>query len=284
MRPLAGLAIAFGVSGHLCVAAGAVAQTRPTALESGASSLTRAAFAQASNEAYGPPPSSDDPIAGLLDRQAVRAIDWTAKAEVSLTSPDGATVDTLKFSTGDETLPVWARPLSRDALGPSAYEVSLTRDWPGAMRFEGERFGLDVTPHAGFGVSSAGSSAEAGAAITLSRKSADERVAEGLSALGLRDGERLGSGGRWYVFAAASGRAMGLNMLRDGRGWDRTWSQDAASTLIGDTQVGVGWKKGSMQTSFGYIHREVKGDHMLWGQDTKADSMVAFSLAIKPRK
>ncbi len=282
MRPLAGLAIAFGVSGCLFAAAGAVAQTLSTASGSGA--LNRAAFAQASSEAYGPAVVSDDPIAGLLDRQAVRAIDWTAKAEVSLASPDGGVIDTFKFSTGDETLPVWARPLSREALGPSAYEVSLTRDWPGAMRFEGESFGLDVTPHAGFGVSSAGSSAEAGAAITLSRKSADEQVAEGLSALGLRDGERLGSGGRWYLFAAASGRAMGLNMLRDGRGWDRAWSQDAASTLIGDTQVGVGWKKGAVQTSFGYIHREVKGDHMLWGQDTKADSMVAFSLAIKPRR
>jgi len=38
-----------------------------------------------------------------------------------------------------------------------------------------------------------------------------------------------------------------------------------------------------MQTSFGYIHREVKGEHMVFGQETKEDSMLAFSLSIKPQ-
>jgi hypothetical protein len=37
-----------------------------------------------------------------------------------------------------------------------------------------------------------------------------------------------------------------------------------------------------MQTSFGYIHREVKGQNMLFGVDPKSDSMVAFSLSIRP--
>lgn len=39
-----------------------------------------------------------------------------------------------------------------------------------------------------------------------------------------------------------------------------------------------------MQTSFGYMHRAVKGDHMLMGQEAKDDSVVAFSLSIKPRR
>src|SRR5258706_9400089 len=37
---------------------------------------------------------------------------------------------------------------------PQAYEVAtVTRDWPAALSFEGKVFGLDVTPHAGVGVS-----------------------------------------------------------------------------------------------------------------------------------
>jgi hypothetical protein len=280
MRPLAGLAIAFGVSGTLFAAAGAAAQTAPAALESAGSQLVGAAFARTS----APARPAADPISSLLDRKVQPDIDWTASREVSLASAHGGAVDTLRLSTGEELRTNAAGlPLVPGRTDP-IYELRLTRDWPGAMSFESDRYGLDFTPHAGFGVSSAGGSAEAGAAITLSRKSADERVAAGLSALGLRDGARLGAGGRWYVFAAASGRAMGLNMQKDGRSWDRAWSQDAASTLVGDAQVGVGWKKGPMQTSFGYIHREVKGDHMLWGQETKDDSMVAFSLAIKPRR
>jgi hypothetical protein len=39
-----------------------------------------------------------------------------------------------------------------------------------------------------------------------------------------------------------------------------------------------------MQTSFGYIHREVKGEHRISGAETKDDSVVAFSLSIKPRR
>ena len=112
----------------------------------------------------------------------------------------------------------------------------------------------------------------------------DSAAAQRLKALGIRDGAALGDRGRWYLFAAASGRAVGLNMLHDGSGWDRSWTTDQTSTLIGDAQLGVGWRKGAMQTSLGYIHRQVKGAHMLYGVDAHDDSMVAFSLSIKPQR
>ena len=36
-------------------------------------------------------------------------------------------------------------------------------------------------------------------------------------------------------------------MLHGETGWDRAgWTTDATSTLIGDTQVGVGWRKGAV--------------------------------------
>ena len=111
-------------------------------------------------------------------------------------------------------------------------------------------------------------------------------LASRLNDLGVRDGAAYGDQGRWYLFAAASGRAVGLNILRNERaGWDRDgWSTDTSSALIGDAHVGVAWRKGAMQTSLGYIHREVKGEHMIYGQQTKDDSVVAFSFSIKPRE
>ena len=113
-----------------------------------------------------------------------------------------------------------------------------------------------------------GGSAEAGATLRVSRD--EQAAAERLKDMGVGDGADFGERGRWYLFAAASGRAVGLNMLHSDSGWDRAgWTTDPTSALIGDAQVGVGWRKGAMQTSFGYIHREVKGQHMICGVDPK---------------
>ena len=47
--------------------------------------------------------------------------------------------------------------------------------------------------------------------------------------------------------------------------------------------MGVGWRKGPVQASLGYVHREVKGQHMIWGQETRNDQVLALSFAIKPQ-
>ena len=73
--------------------------------------------------------------------------------------------------------------------------------------------------------------------------------------------------------------------LREDGAWDNEgWTTDAATALVGDAHVGVGWRKGPLQTSVGYIHREVKGQHMLFGQKAKEDSVVAFSFTVKPEQ
>src|SRR5437667_336784 len=80
---------------------------------------------------------------------------------------------------------------------------------------QAKALGVDVSPHAGVGVTNIGGSAEAGAMLQLSqRQNREESATERLKALGLRDGARFGDRGRWYLFAAASGRAVGMNMLR----------------------------------------------------------------------
>lgn len=162
------------------------------------------------------------------------------------------------------------------------------RAWPRAVSFSSDTLEFEVAPHAGFGVSDRGrGAAEGGAMLTVSPKTRGERALAHLRDMGVKDGQAaFGDTGRWYLFAAASGQAVGLNMLRGDRGgWDRAgWSTDAASTLVGDAQVGVGWRKGDVQSSFGVIHREVKGKHMIWGQPTRDDTVAAFTFSFRPQR
>lgn len=164
-------------------------------------------------------------------------------------------------------------------------DVTLTRRWPGAVSFRSESgLEFDVAPHAGLGVGSAGGLAEGGAMLTVS-KSREQQALDRLRDLGVADGASLGDRGRWYLFAAASGRAVGLNMLRGENGWDRAgWTTDPTGALVGDAQIGVGWRKGDMQSSFGVIHREVKGKHMVFGQKTHDDTVAAFTFSFRPQR
>jgi hypothetical protein len=274
MRPLAILATAL-----TCAAASAA----------GAQSLSEQAILNGA--AFAPVTDSTqvDPVSRLIEREGYRPgagpVRWTG-SQVQL-SPDGAggPVDSLRVSVGGVLRTPAGAPLNLRAAqyDAEAYEVALTRDWPSAFAYQTGPLGIDVTPHAGLGMTSFGGSAEAGATLRVMHR--DDIAKERLRALGVRDGSSFGERGRWYLFAAASGRAVGLNMLHGDQGWDRAgWTTDATSTLTGDAQVGVGWRKGDMQTSLGYIHREMKGQNVLWGVDAKQDSMVAFSLSIRPHR
>ena len=229
--------------------------------------------------------SQDDVIGHLIDLANLPSpqITWREDYRLRTVAVGGETVDTLRITFGQPRYQAGANELVRLNPASSSYEVLLTRDWPAALSLRGGRYAVDLTPHAGFGVSNRGNTAEAGATLTFGQKS--DSLANALELLGVHDGSALDAAGRWYVFAAASGRAMGLNMQKDeALGWGRSWSTDNASALVGDAQLGLGWRKGDMQTSLGLIHREVKGDHALWGQEFKTDSMVALSFSIKPKR
>jgi hypothetical protein len=280
MRPLAILATVLSCAAASAAGAqslSASTQIRPPPVDDSVTLaiLNSAAFAPTSPSSY------VDPISRMLDREAYEAgvgpVRWNGGETVL--SPTTA----LRVSIGGTLrtpggLPLNLRGAQFDA---GAYEVALTRDWPAALAFDTPSFGVDLTPHAGLGMTNIGGSAEAGATLRLMQR--DAAAQERLHALGVRDGSAFGERGRWYLFAAASGRAVGLNMLHSDQGWDRAgWTTDTTSTLTGDAQLGVGWRKGAMQTSLGYIHREMKGQNMLWGVDAKKDSVVAFSLSIRP--
>jgi hypothetical protein len=267
MRWMAGLAIAAGWLG----AGAAAAASAPAPAVPIAEALAQAAFAP-------------NPEAAAVPGSAGDLMRWRS-GETRLSVSDQGPVDTLRVTVGAPDVGRGGLPLAFGARAP-AYEVEVVRRWPRAIRFDAAGVDLDVSPHAGLGLGSDGSgSAEAGAMLQVSRgERMDALARERLKALGVRDGVQFGARGRFYLFAAASGRAVGLNMLHGDQGWNRAgWSTDPTSRLIGDAQVGVGWRKGAMQTSLGFVHREVKGDHMLYGVDPHADSMVAFSFSLKPQ-
>lgn len=276
MRRVAILAIVLGSCG------GGAAMADPAAPNPVAAALAEAAFV------HSPAASSPeaDPIGRLLDQgeDAGGLMRWrTGEAPLS-DSADGP-MNSLRISMGSPDLGRGGLPLALGVQEP-AYEVSVIHHWRRAISFDAGGIDLDVSPHAGVGLGSDGSgSAEAGATLQLSRGDRlSELARRRLQALGVEDGAQFGDRGRFYLFAAASGRAVGLNMLHGESGWNRAgWTTDPASRLVGDAQVGVGWRKGAMQTSLGFVHREVKGDHMMYGVDPHADSMVAFSFSLKPR-
>ena len=280
MRLLAGLAIAFGC----CAATGVAAQDMSPA--TGASRLRDAAFAPD----FAPRAPAGDDFSKLIDREQARPdgglVRWRTN-ELKLGQTKTGAVDSLRLSVGGSLRSPSGLPQNLDnraaQFDADAYEIAVTRDWA-PVRFEAGAYDVNLTPHTGIGVANGGGQAEAGAMLTVGQKR-DDAAVDRLNDLGVRDGAAYGDQGRWYLFAAASGRAVGMNLLHGDNVWDRDgWTTDKASALIGDAHVGVGWRKGAMQTSLGYIHREVKGEHMVFGQQTKEDSMLAFSLSIKPQK
>ncbi len=209
--------------------------------------------------------------------QLLNAAAFAPKNALRLTAPrDAGPVDSLRINMAP-TLPPY---LER---GRQAYDVTLVRSWPKAVSFDSDKLAFDIAPHAGVGASSRGGQLEGGATLTVSPKTRGQAAMQRLRDMGVADGASYGAEGRWYLFAAASGQAVGLNMIHDGQGWDRAgWSTDNTGALVGDAQIGVGWRKGDMQSSFGVIHREVKGAHMIWAQDTRNDTVAAFTFSIRP--
>ena len=195
----------------------------------------------------------------------------------------GGAVDSVRLSVaGISRTPSMRQP----AYDPTAVDVTFIRAWPGAMVVQAGPVGMSVSPHAGFGMdSNGGNRAEAGAMVRFS--SAKTAVEDRLNAMGVKSGSTTyGDQGRWYVFAAVRGQSVGLNMLSGANGALRQagWSTDASGALVGDGQLGLGWRQGGMEASLGYVHRGVKIRNAPYGaSDSFSESLAAMSLTFHPR-
>jgi hypothetical protein len=273
MRRLAIWAIVLG-----CGAASAAMAAPPAVTSPSAAALAEAAFLPSAA-------SADLDTSSLFEHDSfapgVGLFRWSG-GQQALIGHGAGTVDSLSINVGALSVGPGGLPLvgtHGDVTSP-AYQVNMVRNWPRAFSFGAHGVDFDVSPHAGLGMDSYGAgSAEAGATLHISKS---DLAGQRLQALGMRDGRTFGDRGRWYLFAAASGRAVGLNMMHGDTGWNRAgWSTDPTSRLVGDTQVGVGFLKGPLQTSFGFVHRDVKGEHLMYGVDPHSESMVALSFAIR---
>ncbi len=206
-------------------------------------------------------------------------IAWRS-SEVSRVSGDG-TVDTVRLSMASIAhIPLMAQGT---AYGPSAVDVTVARGWPSALLVRAGGLGVNVSPHTAFGFGSGGgTSAEAGAMVRFS--SLQSAVQDRLESMGVKNGSSYGNQGRWYLFAAVRGQAVGLNMQESAGALRRTgWSTDVSSALVGDGQLGVGWRKGGIEASFGYVHRGVHVQNAPMGaSDGYSDDMAALAFTYHP--
>jgi hypothetical protein len=207
---------------------------------------------------------------------------WAAIAAIALSS---VSTSVLAQSPVDLRNAAFAKEGDALSLAPSLGRPGDAAGFPirqwTALSFETDGLAFDVEPHAGFAAS--GSQAQAGATVSLHPRT--DKAVQRLKDMGVREGTAFGDTGRWYLFAAASGRAVGMNVLKNEDGWGRAgWSTDPTGALVGDAQVGVGWRKGDIQSSFGVIYREVRGNHMIFGQMTRDDTVAAFSFSVRPQR
>ncbi len=94
--------------------------------------------------------------------------------------------------------------------------------------------------------------------------------------------------GRWYLFAAASGRSVGLNMVGDGAGhYANAGVTTDQTATVGTGEAGIGWRKGDRQISLGFQERRLQGASD-WVDQTmpRSDHGVGltYSFKLKPRR
>lgn len=169
--------------------------------------------------------------------------------------------------------PLPVTPLDRAELDAERYDVRFVRGWPVATAYTDNGLEVSLTPHAGVGVGTEGGSAEAGATVRIG--SAE-----------LRDGQAFGDRARWYVYAAGSGRAVGYNFARTRDGdYARSGYSHDSGNFLGDASLGVAYRRGDLQGSFGLVYREIEAEGLRSGRGLDNDvteGLVAFQLSIKP--
>ncbi|MND84046.1 hypothetical protein D3C80_759260 [compost metagenome] len=175
--------------------------------------------------------------------------------------------------------PVPPRALDARTYDDESYDVTYTRGWVAAQGRTASGLEVSLTPHAGVGFGSDGTTAEAGATL---------KIGEGLDRLAPDGDEAFGERARWYVYAAGSKRAVGYNFARTRDGdFARSGMSHDTGAFLGDASVGVAYRRGAVQSSFGVVYREIEanGIRAYNGINTDvSEGLVAFQLTIRPRE
>lgn len=85
--------------------------------------------------------------------------------------------------------------------------------------------------------------------------------------------------GRWTLFAASSGKALSMNVVRDTvNGWRGAGLSQDRLAGFGTHQVGLGWRKEGKQISLSATRRKLRAQDY-----SERDIVYGVSLSIKPR-
>lgn len=175
--------------------------------------------------------------------------------------------------------PVPPRALDARTYDDESYDVTYTRGWVAAQARTASGLEVSLTPHAGVGFGSDGTTAEAGATL---------KIGEGLDRLAPDGDEAFGERARWYVYAAGSKRAVGYNFARTRDGdFARSGMSHDEGAFLGDASIGVAYRRGALQGSVGVVYREIEanGIKAYGGINTDvSEGLVAFQLTIRPRE
>ena len=243
--------------------------------EDAASRLTADIALAASDAPFGAPLALSGSPAGRDAFTTARSEAWFAG--------DGFT-DRLRVTARGEPrradgAPVPPRALDARSYDGEAYDVTYTRGWVAAQGRTASGLEVSLTPHAGVGFGSDGTTAEAGATL---------KIGEGLDRLAPDGEEAFGDKARWYLYAAGSKRAVGYNFARTRDGdFARSGMSHDEGSYLGDASIGVAYRRGAVQSSFGVVYREIeaKGIRAYNGINTDvSEGLVAFQLTIRPRE
>lgn len=282
MRPeacLAGLLVALGSP----VAASAQSFAPPTIAAAGGDAVRFEDAHALMNRETPFTAVSDAPFGAALELTdaPLPVSDFAAARREAWFTGDGFS-DRLRVTTVGELrradgAPVPPRALDARAFDAQAYDVTYTRGWVAARGLTPSGLEVSLTPHAGVGVGSDGPSAEAGATL---------KIGEGLDRLAPDGEEAFGERARWYLYAAGSKRAVGYNFARTRDGdFARSGMSHDAGSYMGDASIGVAYRRGAMQSSFGIVYREIKAKGVRGYQGINTDvseGLIAFQLTIRP--
>jgi hypothetical protein len=219
-------------------------------------------------------------------RQPAKSLAFPAAAAPLSSTPSPSFVD----SPGEPAPAAHAIAFSQPAYLTAADEGAVNFADRPPLSLTGGGYEFAIVPQGGVGAAGGPSSAQAGAMVRVGADVQD-KVMTGLNKLGMHtvSSASIENRSRLYLFAAYSGREVGFNIGRGAQGGVQRlgWSAEGASTLVSDAQAGFGWRKGELQASVGYVHRDVNSssDNGFGnvGMQKLSDNMVAFTFSLHGR-
>jgi hypothetical protein len=145
-------------------------------------------------------------------------------------------------------------------------------------------YDLGFAPHVGVSMTTYARPNESGATLRIG--DARSFLTGKLHALGVSTEKPYGGAGRWYLFAAARSQALDARPALRGLG-DMAWVSGMAAqspTLVSSNgKLGFGWSKGAMDTSVGYVARQVRVINGPMGASNGVnESVAALSFTFRP--